>query len=123
LEGKIILYSRGSLSKVYAISRSTILQCFFVDWGLEQRRPKYQEATQPGKCTTQPVWGDRVLEGKEIDLVLFHLHLLGLWRLASSLLEHLERYLHSNFYILSMLFQICRSIVWRSSYYLNKGQI
>jgi hypothetical protein len=96
LEGEITLNSKGSLSKVFSIIRSTILQCSFVDWGLEQRRPKYQGATKPEKCATQPVLGDRVIEGKEIDLVLFYMQLLGLWRLASSLLLYLGRYLHAQ---------------------------
>jgi hypothetical protein len=71
--------------------------------------PRIEEAEisrshQLEKCVTQPVWGDRVVEGKEIDLVHLYLELLGLWRIYFSLLENLGKYLHSNFYILSMSF-------------------
>jgi hypothetical protein len=96
--------------------------CLWI-WGLEQRRPKYQGTTQPGKFATQPVLGDGALEGKEIDLVLFYIQLLGLWRLASSLIIYLGRYLHAQLiyfiYIIPNLQIYCMEI----SYYLNKGQI
>jgi hypothetical protein len=74
-----------------------------VDWGLEQRRPKYQGVFPARKVRNSASLGDRVLEGKEIDLVLFYMQLLGLWRLSSSLLEYLGRYLQPNFYILSIV--------------------
>jgi hypothetical protein len=53
------------------------------------REAKISSSHQPRKCATQPPGGDPALEGKEIDLVLFHSQLLGLWRLSSSILKHI----------------------------------
>jgi hypothetical protein len=62
------------------------------------------EKLQPGKCPTQPYWGDPALEGKEIDLVLFQLQLLGLWRLSFSVLEHV-----GVIFIPALIFYLCHS--------------
>jgi hypothetical protein len=75
------------------------------------------------KCATQPDLEARVQKGKKLILSISACSYWGFWRIASSLILYLGRHIQPSFYILSISFQICRSYVWRSSYYLNKGQI
>jgi hypothetical protein len=75
------------------------------------------------KCATQPDLGARVQKGKKLILFIFACCYWRTWRISSSLILYLGGIFSPSFYILSILFQICGSHVWRSAYYLNKGQI